>query len=235
MRRTRARAFTLTELLAALGTVALLIAILIQSLADIRESARRSRCAANIHQFVLACTLYAGDNRDYLPRGRRLNWFSDDYHRINGQTYLCLRDTYGLVPRGAICASYTIAISPDILPDNGSPPDYAIGMIYWGRREGGVYQYPLKITDGADPSLCTSQTLATCHCWYSAPFGVNAPHTNRSFVVRPGGPPGPWPRTAPTPAGLSVGRLDASGTWARWVSLKPHAIGWGQYGFYLPR
>ena len=66
-------AFTLIEVLVVVAIIALLVAILIPSLVRVREQAKRSSCAANLHQQGLGMYSYAQDNRGYLPwRG----WFS---------------------------------------------------------------------------------------------------------------------------------------------------------------
>jgi prepilin-type N-terminal cleavage/methylation domain-containing protein len=59
--------FTLTELLVVIGVIALLIGILLPTLAKARESSRRAQCLANLRTLGHALTLYANDNKDKLP------------------------------------------------------------------------------------------------------------------------------------------------------------------------
>src|SRR5436853_7051721 len=63
----RRTAFTLVELLIVVGIVALLVAILMPSLARAREQARRVQCASNLRQITLATIMYADRNGGVLP------------------------------------------------------------------------------------------------------------------------------------------------------------------------
>jgi prepilin-type N-terminal cleavage/methylation domain-containing protein/prepilin-type processing-associated H-X9-DG protein len=62
------RAFTLIEVLVAVAIIALLISILLPSLAEARRAAKTVVCASQIRQIGLATHLYADANHDYLPR-----------------------------------------------------------------------------------------------------------------------------------------------------------------------
>ena len=67
-RHTRA-AFTLVELLIVIGIIALLISILLPTLAKARESANRAVCLSHLRQQYIANQMYALDNRDAIPIG----------------------------------------------------------------------------------------------------------------------------------------------------------------------
>ncbi len=64
-------AFTLIELLVVVAIIALLIAILLPSLAIAKERAKRSSCLSNLHQIDLAFAEYAQENADQAPIGYR--------------------------------------------------------------------------------------------------------------------------------------------------------------------
>lgn len=63
----RRRGFTLIEVLAVVGVIAVLMAILFPSLVKLRESARRTACMSNLRQLTQAWTAYASDHDRELP------------------------------------------------------------------------------------------------------------------------------------------------------------------------
>lgn len=69
MNKPRSRGFTLVELLVVIGIIALLISILLPSLAKARESAKRVQCLSNLRQVHQSLILYALKYKDAAPLG----------------------------------------------------------------------------------------------------------------------------------------------------------------------
>jgi prepilin-type N-terminal cleavage/methylation domain-containing protein/prepilin-type processing-associated H-X9-DG protein len=72
----RRHAFTLIELLVVVAIIALLIAILLPSLARAREQAKQTVCASNERQMGIAFYYYIDGNRDTFPfyRAAEASW-----------------------------------------------------------------------------------------------------------------------------------------------------------------
>lgn len=65
--RRKPRGFTLIELLVVVAIIALLISILLPSLADAREQAKRAKCGANLHSIGQALITCGDENKGFVP------------------------------------------------------------------------------------------------------------------------------------------------------------------------
>ena len=63
----RRSAFTLIELLVVIGIIAVLVGILLPVLGHARASSQSVTCLSNLRQVMTGFTLYANDNRQFLP------------------------------------------------------------------------------------------------------------------------------------------------------------------------
>ena len=86
MKKPKLKAFTLIELLVVVAIIALLISILLPSLARARELSKRTVCSANLRGVGQACKIYANDNDDLWPTVTSTNLDVDYVGNIGGPT-----------------------------------------------------------------------------------------------------------------------------------------------------
>jgi prepilin-type N-terminal cleavage/methylation domain-containing protein len=72
-RPSRNEGFTLVELLVVVAIIALLIAILLPALSKAKEAAQSAKCTANLHQVVLAWSMYTAESAGVFPFGGDIN------------------------------------------------------------------------------------------------------------------------------------------------------------------
>jgi prepilin-type N-terminal cleavage/methylation domain-containing protein/prepilin-type processing-associated H-X9-DG protein len=97
-RRRRRAAFTLIELLVVVAIIALLVSILLPSLAKARAQAVRTACQANMHQMVVAFMSYSVETRGRLP--------GCGYKADAGSDWLGRYNTGGRMPQDGMVYKY---------------------------------------------------------------------------------------------------------------------------------
>jgi prepilin-type N-terminal cleavage/methylation domain-containing protein/prepilin-type processing-associated H-X9-DG protein len=82
--------FTLIELLTVIAIIGILAAIIIPTVGRVRESAKSSKCVANLRSLATALTLAAQDNRGNLPKAIDTS-VPESHENRNWMTYLSNR------------------------------------------------------------------------------------------------------------------------------------------------
>ncbi len=67
VRMIKHKAFTLLELLVVVAVIAMLLAVVMPSLAKAKEMGRKASCLNNLHQFYLAAMVYTESNKGFFP------------------------------------------------------------------------------------------------------------------------------------------------------------------------
>lgn len=79
----QSRGFTLVELLVVVGIIALLVSILLPTLAVARQSALTTTCASNVRQLAICSIAYATDHRGLYPPAH-YDFLMTNLHRWHG-------------------------------------------------------------------------------------------------------------------------------------------------------
>jgi len=139
--------FTLIELLVVVSIIALLVSILLPSLAKARESAKNAVCMNNLHQIGIASATYAAESRrNTYP----------DCKGIGGSSFRVAPGRKS--PTGALAEKYGLAAlfqSQNIMAGNLevwvcplNKTDLNYGNTYWTNINDGVSQKPQTYTQG---------------------------------------------------------------------------------------
>lgn len=116
-------AFTLIELLVVIAIIAILAALLLPALTKAKLQAVHIQDSNNQRQQLIALTMYAGDNKDFLPDGSTGNWAWDMDAALANQLV-----AYGATPQ--------VWYDPGTAPKFG-PVDW-FGSVPYGNVPGGT-------------------------------------------------------------------------------------------------
>lgn len=139
--------FTLIELLTVIAIIAILSAILIPTVGQMRETARRTKDINNLRQIVNASLIFAGQNGEKLVRAE---------HRIlasgaldtSGSEDATLHDTASVLALGAGLNDLAIWKS-----DSDADVSEVTGSVVIGTDSGGTTTYAINGGLAADPVL----------------------------------------------------------------------------------
>ena len=122
--RQRRRGFTLIELLVVIAIIGILASLLLPVLSAAKIRAKRVQCISNLHQWVVAFTVYAGDNGDSMPMG----WGDP-----NGAWMVALSN-FNANPQVSFCPM--AQVTRDTLPDMWT---HVGPNLAWGTMGSGAY------------------------------------------------------------------------------------------------
>ncbi|TWT41925.1 hypothetical protein RAS1_30490 [Phycisphaerae bacterium RAS1] len=164
----RRNAFTLIELLVVVAVIALLISILLPTLASARQAALGTKCVAQLHALGQGLTMYTNENGDILVPGRlpRLddcNWNADVRGgRKYRPTFLAMMSMGVGVPAFAdpqLCRNTTDRFGEPGDKQNYASPIYVCpSAADWTDERNGSYGYNYqfignsRLSDSANPS-----------------------------------------------------------------------------------
>jgi prepilin-type N-terminal cleavage/methylation domain-containing protein/prepilin-type processing-associated H-X9-DG protein len=210
MSRKNRAAFTLIELLVVVAIIALLIAMLLPSLARAREISRRTVCLANLHGINTGLHVYASQSEDQVPLGvdwdpcdwdygaqdmretSFLYWGNQNFGgghvnpSFNGD-FLGLGRLYEV---GAVTAQ-KMYYCPSALANGALPPAFAIPHGQWPpedvRNEANLYPDGYNIPGEGWPAAYSGYSRRPAPPANDATWG--SPTVSAWRVYVPGGPP----------------------------------------------
>jgi prepilin-type N-terminal cleavage/methylation domain-containing protein/prepilin-type processing-associated H-X9-DG protein len=159
-------AFTLVELLVVIGIIAILIAVLLPTLASARRSAAAVKCAAEMKEIWNAYLMYAGEYHDCFPVSEYKDTYSlgvTNYpynYTLNGQTFVIYPYWQDFVGR------YLTKMKVGGAANTTAEQEQARRTVLWGCPSWDVYQNgSIMVHSGygmnAFPTFTTEHLAAT--------------------------------------------------------------------------
>jgi len=220
-------AFTLIELLVVIGIIALLLAVLVPSLAVAKERARRVVCSKNVNQFIIGCLTYAEDNDEDLPSG--LSDMGQDEHTpiMSRATRDAMVDILG-THEALMCPWLSKPFDNDDgwYHDEYGNYGYVIGYNYLGGHLGTPWALVNPATETwKSPQFNTDSgsipLVVELNTWTTSTDQIFAPHGARGPINRycEGGGEDQTPLDVGA-AGGNIGLLDGSVSWKKIDAMK---------------
>jgi prepilin-type N-terminal cleavage/methylation domain-containing protein len=194
-------AFTLVELLVVIGIIALLIGILLPTLAKAREQSNRTACLSNLQTLGRAMFLYAESNNGWLPNCNPKSVFYSDAGAT--KALLSLNDNFVKSPAVFHCASDRDPIplrivTADIMTPDSARVSYDFYSIYWAPKYGPKLHHMKLAPLAWDLGVAPDQKIYPEQ--NHGPLGGNVVHSDGHAAWQPAGnwDRGGWPNPAHT-------------------------------------
>lgn len=155
----RSKGFTLIELLVVIAIIALLATILLPTMTQVRELAKRTSCIANLKGIGSAIAIYRTSNRDRYPSlgddvaGVNFGVATNDVFALSTDSTLNPVENLNLLVAGGQCADFKIfrcpSVSAEVASRTKDTNDYGFevdGEIY---VDYGMHNGYAKMTDGS--------------------------------------------------------------------------------------